>query len=65
IIWIITGLAIGVDIDPHNQRKSDVCHTATAVSFARWGLLVAYYNTQAHIQRALDGVASMRDLVKT
>lgn len=65
----MSGGVVVIEVPKQNQK------TVVDTLYSKFGMAASssgglrfcphIYNTQAHIQRALDGVASMRDLIKT
>ena len=65
----MSGGVVVIEVPKENQKTVvDTLYSKFGIAASSSGglrLCPHIYNTQAHIQRALDGVASMRDLVKT
>lgn len=65
----MSGGVVVIEVPKQNQKTVvDTLYSKFGIAASSSGglrLCPHIYNTQAHIQRALDGVASMRDLVKT
>ncbi|NMN73465.1 aminotransferase class V-fold PLP-dependent enzyme [Rhizobium sp. RHZ02] len=65
----MSGGVVVIEVPKQNQKTVvDTLYSKFGIAASSSGglrLCPHIYNTQAHIQRALDGVASMRDLIKT
>lgn len=65
----MSGGVVVIEVPKENQKTVvDTLYSKFGIAASSSGglrLCPHIYNTQAHIQRALDGVASMRDLIKT